>query len=62
MKTKRPEINQKLAGENRHSEILIMADGQILVHNITPAMARVLSELNPGDAAMNRRANQKNKQ
>ncbi len=38
------------------SEILILADGKIFAHNITPAMARVLSELNPTDEAMSRRA------
>jgi hypothetical protein len=42
-----------------HSEILILAGGKILAHNITPAMAKVLSELNPEDEAMSRRAAQK---
>jgi hypothetical protein len=37
-------------------EILILPDGRILAHNITPALARVLSELNPDDAAMRQRA------
>jgi hypothetical protein len=39
-----------------HSEILILAGGRILAHNITPLMAKVLSELNPEDEAMRRRA------
>jgi hypothetical protein len=38
------------------SELLILPDGRILAHNITPAMARVLAELNPADEVMNRRA------
>ena len=38
------------------SEILIRADGRIFAHNITPAMARVLSELDPANEAMSRRA------
>ncbi|MDR3460275.1 MAG: hypothetical protein P4N60_22835 [Verrucomicrobiae bacterium] len=45
---------ENAAGE--HSEILILAGGKILAHNITPVMAQVLSELNPEDAAMSRRA------
>ena len=31
------------------SELLILADGRILVHNLTPAFAELLSELNPAD-------------
>lgn len=30
-----------------HSELLILPDGRILVHNLTPAFAEVLHELNP---------------
>jgi hypothetical protein len=42
------------------SELLILPDGRILAHNITPVMARVLTELNPTDEAMNRRALRQN--
>jgi len=38
------------------SELLLLPDGQILVHNLTPAMAAVLAEINPADAAMRERA------
>ena len=31
------------------SELLLLADGRILVHNLTPALAAVLSKLNPAD-------------
>ena len=31
------------------SEILILPDGLVLVHNLTPVMAGVLHELNPDD-------------
>ena len=31
------------------SESLILPDGRILAHNITPKMARVLAELNPAE-------------
>jgi len=36
-------------------ELLIMPDGKIFAHNLTPAMALVLSELNPDDEAIKRR-------
>jgi hypothetical protein len=42
------------------SEILILADGRILAHNITPTMAKILAELNPADQAMKQRAMRKN--
>lgn len=38
------------------SEILILPDGRILAQNITPVMARLLSELNPEDQLMRQRA------
>jgi hypothetical protein len=38
------------------SEILILADGKILAHNISPVLAGMLVELNPSDEAMQRRA------
>ena len=38
------------------SEILILPDGKILAHNITPVMARVLADLNPADPDMSRRS------
>ena len=38
------------------TEFLILADGRILVHSITPTMAAILSELNPQDELMRKRA------
>ncbi len=38
------------------AELLILPDGRILAHNITPALAAVLAELDPGDEAMCLRA------
>ena len=38
------------------SEVLILPDGKILAHNITPEMAAVLSELDPTNELMQRRA------
>ena len=39
-----------------NSEILILPDGKILAHNITPVLAGILTELNPDDEVMSRRA------
>lgn len=37
------------------SELLIMPDGKIYAHNLTPEMAAVLSELNPEDETIKQR-------
>ena len=37
------------------AELLILPDGRILAHNITPEMAALLSELDPKNTAMKRR-------
>jgi hypothetical protein len=37
-------------------EILILADGRILTHNLTPDTAAVLRQLNPDDKPMRQRA------
>jgi len=39
-----------------HSELLLLPDGRILVHNLTLAMAALLHQLDPGDRRMIRRA------
>ena len=56
MKTPTKRKRSKIAAVQSVSEILILADGKILAHNISPLMAGLLAELNPGDAAMNQRA------
>lgn len=48
--------NKQLKAEASHSEFLILPDGKIFAHNITPEMARVLAELNPEDKPMRQRA------
>ena len=45
--------------ENTTSEILVLADGRIFAHNISPDLAVVLAALDPADEAMRRRASQK---
>jgi hypothetical protein len=49
--------DKPLKTDNSHSELLVLPDGNILAHNITPALASVLSELNPADEPMRQRAN-----
>ena len=39
-----------------HGEFLILPDGRVLGHNLTPSLARVLARLNPRDPVMRRRA------
>ena len=38
------------------TELLIQADGTVFAHNLTPAMAELLSALNPSDEPMKQRA------
>jgi len=37
-------------------ELLILSDGTVLAHNLTPAMASILQALNPADETLKRRA------
>ncbi len=37
------------SGDEQSSELLILPDGRILAHNLTPVMASVLTLLNPED-------------
>ena len=38
------------------SELLLLPDGRILAHNITPQMAALLAELDPHNATLRERA------
>ncbi|HYG21581.1 MAG TPA: hypothetical protein VEH04_02280 [Verrucomicrobiae bacterium] len=38
-----------------HTELLILPDGRILVHNLTPAFAELLAQLNPDCASIQSR-------
>lgn len=44
--------------EDSHSELLILPNGRILVHNLTPAFADLLHELNPEETQIAARARQ----
>ena len=47
-------IKPALPGET--TELLILGDGHIFVHNLTPQMAALLSQLDPHDELMRQRA------
>ena len=58
MRRKTASKAEALTGEPT-SEVLILPDGRILAHNISPVMARVLAKLDPADETMKQRAVQK---
>lgn len=43
-----------------NSDIMILPDGRILAHNVSPELARLLSRLNPSNKALQRRADFRN--
>jgi len=47
MKRRRTTKNCEPSGRCLMSELLILPDGRLLVHNMTPVFARLLSRLNP---------------
>jgi hypothetical protein len=47
MKKHRTKKNCESSGESQVSELLILPDGRILVHNLTQPFAELLHELNP---------------
>lgn len=56
MKTKTDGGQGTMMRNASSQDILILADGRILAHNLTPAMAAVLRELNPDDQRMRQRS------
>ena len=55
----REKLNPRCDDQTRPgstSELLLLADGRILVHNLTPAFAAVLREMNPADEQIQPRA------
>jgi len=57
MKTRTPRARGKPTAV---CEILILADGRIFAHNVSPGLAGVLAALNPADGDMHRRAGRGN--
>jgi hypothetical protein len=60
MSTQTKYKQQASCPEQPVSEILILPDGRIFVHNLSPMMAGLLAEFNPTDEAMCRRATRNN--
>jgi hypothetical protein len=56
MKPKTHHSTMATTGNVPVTELLIQADGTIFAHNLTPAMAELLSALNPSDESMKQRA------
>jgi hypothetical protein len=56
MKSKINHTLGEKAQKTSSVEILILADGRILAHNLTPDMAAALRHLNPDDKPMQQRA------
>jgi len=59
MNESREFLATAIADAELHSELLILSDGRILVHNLTQPMALALQALNPGDDSINPRAETK---
>ena len=55
MKKHRSKNDCASPGKDQVSELLILPDGQILVHNLTPAFAGLLRKLNPDDEQISSR-------
>ncbi len=47
----KPLETRRRHGYYRETELLLLADGRIMAHNITPATARLLEALAPGAMA-----------
>lgn len=56
MKPKTKHLEMATTGNTSMTELLIQADGTVFAHNLTPAMAGLLSVLNPSDESMKQRA------
>ncbi len=56
MKPKTDHLKMATSCNTSMTELLIQADGTIFAHNLTPAMAELLSALNPSDEPMKQRA------
>jgi hypothetical protein len=56
MKPKTGHLKMATTGNASMTELLIRADGTVFAHNLTPAMAELLSTLNSFDGQMKQRA------
>jgi len=51
----RPSRESSNGGAESHTQLLLLPDGRILAHNLTPAMAQILQQLDPHDRLMRQR-------
>ena len=51
-----PEKSRPPGPTETSADILILSDGAILVHNLTPVLAAVLNAINPQDPSIKPRA------
>ncbi len=56
MKPKTTYLKMATTDRDSITELLIQPDGTIFAHNLTPAIAALLSVLNPADESMKQRA------
>jgi hypothetical protein len=56
MKPNTKDSNMPTTRSASTAELLIQADGKILAHNLTPAVAELLSAINPLDELMKKRS------
>jgi hypothetical protein len=56
MKAKTEQRDMATTHDTSVTELLIQADGRILTHNLTPAMADLLCIINPSDEPMKQRS------
>jgi len=57
-----PTVTKLDFSECESSELLILPDGRILVHNLTPVFANLLHDLNPDDGQIRSRVQQVTRQ
>jgi hypothetical protein len=60
MKKRSLNADRKSSGEKLVSELLILPDGRILVHNLTRPFAELLAELNPDCEQIASRSSRRN--
>ena len=60
MRKYRTRKNRELPGASQTSELLILPDGRILVHNLTRPFAELLHKLNPNAEQISSRLSRRN--
>ena len=50
-----PSLPVKATRSESHTQLLLLPDGRVLAHNLTPAMAQVLQQLDPENRLLEQR-------